>query len=49
MDMAYKSSIVIIAFFLYLVLIVLIESSLVNAISQTLVLILLCIYLSSGI
>ena len=38
-----------IAFTLYLVILILIPASLINCISQTLVLILLCIYLSSGI
>ena len=49
MDMIYTYLIVILAFTLYLVIIILIPSSLINAITQTLVLILLCIYLAKGI
>jgi len=47
--MIYTNLIVIIAFFLYLLIVVVIDASLVNAITQTLVLILLCIYLAKGI
>lgn len=48
-DIIYGYSIVILAFTLYLVIVVLIPSSLINAITQTLVLILLSVYLSKGI
>ena len=49
LDIVYTYTIVMIAFTLYLVIIIVIPASLINCISQTLVLILLCIYLSSGI
>ena len=48
-DIIYTYSIVILAFTLYLVIIVLIPSSLINVVTQTLVLILLCIYLARGL
>ena len=48
-DIFYTNIIVIISFTLYLVLVVVIKSTLINAITQTLVLILLCIYLAKGI
>ena len=49
LDIIYTNLIVIISFTLYLVLVVAIKSTLINAITQTLVLILLCIYLAKGI
>ena len=49
LHMLYVNTIVITAFTIYLVLIVCIDSSLVNGITQTLVLILLCVYLAKGI
>lgn len=49
LDVIYTYAIVIMAFTLYLVIIVLIRASLINALTQTLVLMNLCIYLASGI
>lgn len=49
LHMVYVNTIVITAFTIYLVLIVLIEPSLVTGFTQTLVLILLCVYLAKGI
>jgi hypothetical protein len=49
LDIIYTNLIVIISFTLYLVLVVAIKSTLINAVTQTLVLILLCIYLAKGI
>ena len=48
-DIIYTYTIVITAFTLYLVIIIFIKSDLINAVSQTLVLILLLIYLNKGI
>ena len=48
-DIVYTYLLVILSFTLYLVILVIIPSSLLNAITQTLVLFLLCMYLAKGI
>ena len=48
-NVAYNYIIVILAFTIYLTVIILLPRTLINALSQTLILVLLCVYLSCGI
>ena len=48
-NIAYTYTIVLIAFSLFLVIIILLPRTLINGLSQTLILVLLCVYLAHGI